>query len=1324
MHSFAPLVFDNIVDNNLELPTVFPFCSFLVGASAKWFQGSERVRCALNQDDASIYLVKGCNITCHPPELGPACSVLSTENHVTSSTRFGLNSSYVESLRAQWQKDPSSVADEWHRYFAEGDGAETTNAASPSTNAPSSAAPPAKVKPAPKGKKTMPPVKPRDGDRVEPLRGISAAIAENMEASLGMPTAMSTRVIPVKVLEENRRVTNQFLVDDARPKASFTHIIAWALVKAAKEVSAMNSGFTLLEEKPVKLVREDVNLGLAVDLPARGGGRTLVVPNIKGAQKMGFKEFFLAYNGLIAKARKNKLTAADFAGTTISLTNPGGLGTVTSAPRLMPGQGTIIAVGSIDFPAEYQATAPETLRALGVGKVMSMSSTYDHRVIQGAESGRYLKLVHEYLIGEHDFYDEIFRELTIPHHPYRLRTDRAVGSSSVLSGNLAATEKAMRVSQLIHSFRVRGSLLANVDPLDLQPRDHPELNLERYGLTIWDLDREFLTLGCLPQPIAPLRHILERLRDTYCRRMGLEYMHIHDVDKKQWLQERIERTGDELTLDEKTAILDKLSQAQGFERFLHKRYMGHKRFSIEGAETAIPMLIECFSGAASHGVTDIIIGMAHRGRLNILANVVGKSYEAIFAEFEDIDPKTTQGSGDVKYHLGARSYYRWKGRTSQDVFEEREVRIELACNPSHLEAVNPVVLGQCRARQDLSGDRARRQVVPVLIHGDAAFAGQGVVYEQLQMSELNGYRVGGSIHLIINNQIGYTTGPDRARTSPNCSDLARAIFAPVFRVNGDDPEACVRAMRIAFEYRMRFGGDVILDMVCYRRHGHNEGDEPSFTQPILYRAIRQHQPTRDRYAELLVRRGDMESEKVEAIEKTTFDRLEKAFGALRERGQDAVPENGPMRPGEYDFDAEERPKTAVDEDTLRRLTERITYDPEMIDIHPRVKKNILDRRREMVFTGKENGGPGIDFGMAENLAYGSLLLEGIPVRISGQDVGRGTFAHRHAVLYDVNDGRPYIPLNFLDHSADEGAEEWHPSRFRVYDSLLSEEAVLGFEYGYSVTHPDSLVLWEAQFGDFFNGAQIQVDQFISSGNAKWGQKARVTMLLPHGYDGQGPEHSSARMERFLQMCAEENWRVCNVSTPAQYFHLLRRQAKQPKAPLILFTHKSLLRAEDASSSLNELATGEFDKVVDDPDQPETGTVRRIVMCSGKIYWELKRTRLALQKENPDATKDVALVRVEQIYPFPVDELRTVFDRYAGAELVWLQEEPENMGAWTFMEDKLRKADFDVKYVGRQSSASPATGSKRRHEKQQKEVIAIGFSDRVGCADCGIESEKD
>ena len=1188
-----------------------------------------------------------------------------------SSQRFGVNASYVESLRAQWAADPSSVADEWRAFFTEDGGAsqvlETRAVAAPRT-----------------------PGEPLAGDVPSapvggvPLRGIAAKIVENMTLSLAMPTAMSTRAVPMKVLEENRRVINTYLEDDARPRASFTHIIAYALVKAAQHVPSMNHGFALGDDGvPMRLVRDDVNLGLAIDLPARGGGRTLVVPSVRAAQLLDFRAFLEAYNDLIERARAGKLTARDFEGTTMTLTNPGGIGTVASAPRLMPGQGSIIATGAIGYPAEYEATAPETLRALGVGKIMIMTSTYDHRVIQGAESGAFLARVHELLNGEHGFYDELFGAVRIPHVPYRLKRDRAV-QGGTLGGGFADVEKAMRTSQLIHAFRVRGHILANIDPLDLKPREHPDLNLDQYGLTIWDLDREFLTLGVCEKPIAPLRDILDRLRDTYCRRTGVEYMHIADVEQRKWLQTRVEKKSDVLSIADKRQILEKLGQAQGFERFLHKRYLGQKRFSIEGAESAIAMLIEGLDKLAAAGVTDVIIGMAHRGRLNVLANVIGKPFEAIFAEFEDLDPATVQGSGDVKYHLGAKGVHKLQGG---------ELRIELACNPSHLEAVDPVVLGMARAQQDMAGDRARKKVVPLLIHGDAAFAAQGVVYEVMQMSGLNGYRVGGTVHLIINNQIGYTTGPERARTSMNCSDIARAVQAPILRVNGDDPEACVRAMRIACEYRMLFARDVVIDMVCYRRWGHNEGDEPSFTQPILYRAIERHEPTHDRYAALLVRRGDLSVADLKAIDAVVTERLESAFGSVKQKGRGALPAAAPIAIVVVDADNVD---TKVPVEVLKRITDRITYDPEVIEIHPRVKTQILDRRRAMVFVGKDNGGPGIDFGMAENLAFGSLLLEGIPVRLSGQDVGRGTFAHRHAVLYHTTDGRPYIPLNFLHKSRDEGEEQWNPSRFRIYDSLLSEEAVLGFEYGYSVSHPDSLVLWEAQFGDFWNGAQVQVDQFIAAGEAKWGQKTRVVMLLPHGYDGQGPEHSSARIERFLQLAAEDNIRIAIASTPAQYFHLLRRQAKQPKKPLIVFTHKSLLRAEDATSTVAELAQGRFETVMRHV-QPIT-KARRVVLCSGKVYYDLERA----QKKGAGA--DVAVVRVEQLYPFPSAKVQAIIAELSPSEVVWAQEEPKNMGAWAFVAPVLEGLGIEVRYVGRAAAASPATGSHKRHQAEQQAIV--------------------
>jgi multifunctional 2-oxoglutarate metabolism enzyme len=1229
---------------------------------------------------------------------------------VSTTSDFGLNATYVEALKAQWKQDPQSVSEEWRVYFSQNSSITLSGpAAVPAGQSPQTGA----DKKGSSGRDDDRKVKNQfaelvgPDDVLEPIRGIASKIAENMEASLAVPTATSTRTVPVKVLEENRRIINRHLLDAAYSKSSFTHIVAWALVRAIQEVPSMNNGYVANDGQPTKIRRAGVHLGLAIDVPGRDGTRSLVVPNLKNAEKLNFREFCDGYNDLVRRARKGKLGLDDFLGTTVSLTNPGGLGTAASHPRLMAGQGTIIAMGSIGYPAEYEATAPEIMSSLGIGKVMALTSTYDHRVIQGAESGAFLKYVHELLNGEHSFYESIFLDLGIPHHPHRLLTDRRIGTRT-LGDAYSDTERAMKVGQLIHAFRVRGYLLANVDPLDLNPRDHPELNIEEYGLTIWDLDRPFLTLGVLPTETAPFREILESLRDAYCRQMGVEYMYMNDPQERGWIQKRVELQRDTFETREKRSILQKLYQAQLFERFLHKRYMGHKRFSVEGAETLIPMLDQGLASAASHGVTDMIIGMPHRGRLNVLANIMGKSYEAIFAEFEDVDAKTSQGSGDVKYHLGARGIYRWQGKTNDfGVFEERDVRVELACNPSHLEAVNPVVLGQARARQDLVGDRERTKVVPVILHGDAAFSCQGVVYECLQMSALQGFRVGGAIHIIVNNQIGYTTGPEKARSSTNASDIARAIAAPVFRVNGDDPESCVRAMRMAFDYRMRFKKDVVIDMVCYRRYGHNEGDEPSFTQPILYKAIGSHEPVREQYSSLLLRRKDLSEENVSNIENETFRALEKAFGAIQEQGSDAVPESGPHRPGKYDGDAEKDPITAVDMDTLIRIGQKITYDPETIEIHPRVRKHILDKRKRSFLNPEDPARLDVDFGLAEILAYGSLLLEGVPVRMSGQDCGRGTFAHRHAVMHDINDGKPYIPLNYLDKTRDEGEEEWHPSRFRIYDSPLSEEAVLGFEYGYSVAHPDALVLWEAQFGDFFNGAQIQVDQFLTSGEAKWAQKSRVTMLLPHGYDGQGPEHSSARVERFLQQCAEENMRVAICSNTAQMFHLVRRQAKQAKKPLILFTHKSLLRSEAAASPLEDFATGTFQPIlVDSVENDET--VDRLVFCCGKIYWDLKLEQEKRRAENPEIGKNICFVRVEQLYPFPQSAVQKLLQRFPAARRMWVQEEPRNMGAFDFMYLVFHRMREELGFVGRPESASPATGSARRHKAQQMAICNAIF----------------
>lgn len=1174
-------------------------------------------------------------------------------------SEFGLNATYVEILRAQWELDPLSVPEDWRIYFGE-------------------AKEQLPVLPNIKEEKKAPQA--MLGDR-NLLVGIARKIVDNMEESLQIPTATSSRDIPVKVLEENRAIINDYLENDARPRCSFTHLIAYALVRAMDSVPVMNNGFVREKLEPVKLTRVDVNLGLAIDLPARDGGRTLVVPSLKSCQKMDFWTFFTSYNDIIERARLNKLKPDDFAGTSVTLTNPGGIGTVASNPRLMPGQGTIFATGRIGFSAQYEATSSETLHALGIGKIMTVTSTYDHRVIQGAESGRFLAKLHQLLIGEEGFYEDVFRSLKIPHYPYQLKSDQAV----VLGQRAESiqTERAMRVSQLIHAYRVRGYLLAHVDPLHLIPRKHSELDLQNYGLTIWDLDREFDTFGVLKEKTAPLRDILRQLRHTYCRRMGVEYMYINDVAQKTWLQRRVEHERDTFTPEDKKAMLSKLLQVEGFEQFLHKRYVGHKRFSIEGAEVAIAMLSELLDGASDYGMSDVMIGMAHRGRLNVLANVVGKPYEAIFAEFEDLDKRSSLGSGDVKYHLGAQGVHK---------HSEHELRVELACNPSHLEAVNPVVLGQVRAQQDLVADRERKKIMPVLLHGDAAFAMQGVVYETLQCADLQGYRTGGTVHIVVNNQIGYTTGPEKARSSLNCSDIARGLFIPVLRVNGDDPEACIRAIRIALEYRMRFALDVVIDVVCYRRYGHNEGDEPAFTQPILYAAIQKHPSVATLYAELLVRRAEITPDLCEKMRQEHQAIFENAHAAVREKGREAFSDEYlPMAQRSVEIDLPS-PSTAVSADTLKAIAEKVTNDPEGITLHPRLKAQVLERRRAMVFDGK----PGIDFGMAEILAYGSLLLEGVCVRMSGQDCGRGTFAHRHAALYDVNDGKLYIPLNHVAKTQDQ---------FQIYDSPLSEEAILGFEYGYSVNHPKALVIWEAQFGDFFNGAQVQVDQFIASSEAKWHQRSRLTLFLPHGYDGQGPEHSSARIERFLQLCAEDNLRVVNCSTPAQLFHVLRRQAMTPKKPLIVFSHKSLLRAEDASSQLSELSEGAFQNILDDHRNRVTKKTKRVILCSGKIYWELDRYRV-----EKNLGSDVSVVRVEQLYPLSIDVLRALIEKASLArDIVWLQEEPENCGAYRYIERLLRMAEMNLRYIGRTAAASPATGSPKSHRRQQQAIIEAAFA---------------
>ncbi len=1181
-------------------------------------------------------------------------------------------------VAANGNAGPAIAADDFPSRFPKPNGNGTPApavavAASPAAPAAPAATPTATPAPAAKVPTPVP-----DGARQ--LTGVGARIVQNMEASLQVPTATSFRELPVKLLEENRTLINGYLKASDQGKLSFTHIVGWAIVKSLVKYPALNNSFQSIDGKPYLVVRPDVNLGLAIDMERPDGSRSLVVPSIKRANQMNFLEFFRAYDLLVRKARRNELSPDDFMGTTVTLTNPGTIGTVASVPRLMAGQGTIIATGGINYPAAYQAMDAETLSELGISKVMEMTSTYDHRIIQGAESGLFLAHLQDLLLGGEGFYDEIFHDLKIPYLPLSWARDRNPG---IFGNNRSEViEKQLSVLNLISSFRQRGHVQAHLNPLGETIDFQPDLDPATYGLTIWDFDRTFLTGGLAGKQSANLRTILSVLRDTYTQRIGVEIAHIQDLEQRQWLQETMEtrRNTAEHSPDQKKRILRKLSEAEGFEKFLQTKYTGHKRFSMEGAETTIPMLDELVERSAAQGVKEIVIGMAHRGRLNVLATVIGKSPGKIFSEFEDNrDPESVHGSGDVKYHLGERGTILTESGN--------RITIRLSPNPSHLEAVNPVVEGMVRALQDRAGQFGYDQVIPVLLHGDAAFAGQGVVAETLNMSQLDGYRTGGTIHLVINNQIGFTASPRDTRSTRYATDIAKMIGAPIFHVNGDDPEAAVYVMSLAYEYRQRYKRDVVIDLICYRRYGHNETDEPSYTQPLLYSKIKAHPSSRVVYTERLLRNGTLTQAEVDAVEEEFKSRLEDLLAATKAAPK-AVQAADPLQEDVLNPSTTwSNPQTGVPEFMLHHIIKVLSTVPEDVNVHPKLVAQ-LERRPKQAEEGK------IDWAFAEALAYGSLLLEGFPVRLTGQDSQRGTFSQRHSVLHDQKTDVRYIPLN---HLADTQAS------FMVYDSSLSEYAVLGFEYGYSVADPDALVLWEAQFGDFVNGAQIVIDQFISSSEDKWGQTSSVTMLLPHGFEGQGPEHSSARIERFLTLCAEDNMRLAFPTTAAQYFHLLRRQAKQDvRKPLVVLTPKSLLRDPMASSSLDELINGEFQRVIPEIDPIDPAQVRRVLLASGKVFYDLIKARRAANQS------DVAIVRVEKLYPFPAEEVRAQLERYANAtDVVWVQEEPKNMGMWPTFSHWIGAQLIGMqklRFLGRPASGSPAAGSNKRHQREQEEIV--------------------
>ncbi|GLY64518.1 multifunctional oxoglutarate decarboxylase/oxoglutarate dehydrogenase thiamine pyrophosphate-binding subunit/dihydrolipoyllysine-residue succinyltransferase subunit [Amycolatopsis taiwanensis] len=1224
------------------------------------------------------------------------------------ASQFGPNEWLVEEMYDQFLADPSSVDAAWHDFFSDFTPTQTPHKkpdAAPKTPQPDQSGQPAKsngqlktappkaparpapapqpapVKPRPAAAKAAPApaaAKPEAKQEGKQLRGAAAAIAKNMDASLTVPTATSVRAVPAKLMADNRIVINNHLKRTRGGKISFTHLIGYAMVRALRDFPNMNRHYDLVDGKPFAITPEHVNLGLAIDMKGKDGSRTLVVASIKHTENMTFLQFWQAYEEIVKKARNNKLTADDFAGTTISLTNPGGIGTNHSVPRLQAGQGAIIGVGAMQYPSAFEGSSEKTLVDLGISKIMTLTSTYDHRIIQGAESGEYLKRIHELLLGGDGFYDDIFTSLRLPYEPVRWVKDIPAG----------AVDKTARVIELIDAYRIRGHLMADTDPLNYRQRRHEDLDVLSHGLTLWDLDREFAVGGFAGQERMKLRDVLGVLRDSYCRTVGVEYTHILDPEERRWIQDRVEVPHEKPDQAVQKYVLSKLNAAEAFETFLQTKYVGQKRFSLEGGETVIPLLDTVLDKAAEHELDEVVIGMPHRGRLNVLANIVGKPISQIFQEFEgNLDPGQAHGSGDVKYHLGAEGkYFR--------MFGDGETKVSLTANPSHLETVDPVLEGIARAKQDLlnKGDQHGEgfTVLPVLLHGDAAFAGQGVVAETLNLALLRGYRTGGTVHIIINNQVGYTTAPEHSRSSQYATDVAKMIGAPIFHVNGDDPEAAHWVAKLAVDYRQAFNKDVVIDMICYRRRGHNEGDDPSMTQPAMYDIIDAKRSVRKIYTEALIGRGDISVDEAEAALRDFSSQLEHVFNEVRELEKHPIAPS-PSVEGEQQVPA--KVSTAVSREVVERIGDAFSNVPDGFTPHPRVKP-VMERRGKMSREG------GIDWAFGELLAFGSLAMEGRLVRLSGQDSRRGTFTQRHSVLIDRKTGREYAPLQNL--APNQG-------RVMIYDSALSEYAAVGFEYGYSVANSEALVLWEAQFGDFVNGAQTVIDEYISSGEAKWGQLADVVLLLPHGHEGQGPDHTSGRIERFLQLCAEGSMTVAVPSTPANHFHLLRRHALDGiRRPLIVFTPKSMLRNKAATSAVEDF-TGQskFMSVIDDVDV-NPAKARKVLLTSGKLYWELVAER---DKRGAD---DVAIVRIEQYYPLPLKKLKAALERYtAASEVVWVQEEPENQGAWPFfglhLPRKLPDLLSGLDVAARRPMAAPSAGSSKVHDVEQKALIAKAFA---------------
>jgi 2-oxoglutarate decarboxylase len=1143
------------------------------------------------------------------------------------------------------------------------------------------------------------------------LRGPAAMLAQAMDESRAVPTATSFRTVAVDVLDAKRRAINGVL-NERGLKVSFTHLIAWAIVQAAREWPVMTRVFEQRDGKPFVIEGAPVNLGIAVDIERRDGSRSLMVPAIKGADGLDFAAFHSHYEDLISKTRENRLSADDFKGTNISLTNPGGIGTVASVPRLMSGQSAIIATGSIAYPPEWAHASPDRIRQLGVSKVMTLTSTYDHRVIQGAESGSFLRRIEQLLQGEDGFYERVAADLGIDAarvaaaHPASASAPplaAAAAPSVTTKPDQELLQAVEAATSLLKNYRTHGHLAARLDPLGRQPKGDPSIQPESLNLTPELMSRIPASILHIGAPGETLLEALPRMREAYCGTIAYQFEHLSSHQQRTWLREMVETGAHRapLTDEEKSRLLERLIDVFEFERFLERAYLGQKIFTIEGLDAVVPMLDELITLAHRSGAEEVVCGMAHRGRLSVLAHNMGRSVESILAEFEGskqieavkaVAAIPHGGTGDVKYHYGHQGVY----QTS----EGEKITVRLYPNPSHLEFVDPVVEGASRFLQsNIDGARLEhdgRHAVPVLLHGDAAFPGQGVVAETLNLQSLRGYTTGGTIHIIQNNQVGFTTDPEDARSTPYAADMAKGFNVPIVHVNADDVEACSAAIRLAMAYRDRWSRDIVIDVIGYRRFGHNETDEPAYTQPVIAAKIKSHPTVSQLYAEKLTEEGLVSKEDVERAHTMRHEEMSSALKELREkmeRGEYEDPTLTTSATGELDRSPSPPVETAVAAERLRELNEALLEVPESFTIHRKLRKP-LSRRVDALREG------GIEFGHAEALAFASLLGDGVHIRLTGQDTERGTFSHRHLVLHDEKTGLPYCPMQNLPAAR---------APFELYNSPLSEVACLGFEYGYSAATPDALVLWEAQYGDFANAGQVIIDTFIVSGEAKWGQTSRLTLLLPHGYEGSGPEHSSARIERFLAMAAEGNIRIANPSTPAQYFHLLRRQAliRKPR-PLVVFTPKGLLRLDRAAASPEELTEGHFQLIIDDPTADgRREKVERLVLCTGKVFFDIDAS------ERRAAAGDVAIARVELLYPFAKEQLTDLVASYPNVkEVVWAQEEPRNMGAWKVMSRRLPEAlpeGVELGYVGRPMRASPGEGYSVAHAREQERIVLTALT---------------